>query len=319
MKTDPTLPSNPLPNNPLLRPAIKPYTTTIIPPPPISKSRNTLAFALPTPPILYDHNKPLHPDFFRISGHIGMQDLIKSSFTTEHISTKTFQKKLDSIQKILDATDYKDQLEEGHRTLLMATEICRLTLAEYTSSSPYHNKADHQAVKRFCAKLIATPPENLPSYEKAAQSFQDPTWWELLYLGLYTYLGPTALKIRREGKKIEKKAKMDTLKGDRINDYGIIKKGLNTKANRDKATRNFTYVEVIFPMQPKFETWNEKQPIIASLIEDITLHIFDRVPNTGIHKMTVASNLNKPCSPYFHDTPSDTNPTKQGQLNKIPP
>jgi hypothetical protein len=153
-----------------------------------------------------------------------MQELIKSSFTTEHISTKIFQKKTESIQKILSASDYQEQVEEGSWTLPTATEICKLTLAEYTSSSPYHNKADHQAVKRFCAKLLATPPENLPSYKRTTQTFEDPTWWEWLYLGLYTYLGPTALKIRREGKKLEKKEKLDTLKTGRHNEYGTNKK-----------------------------------------------------------------------------------------------
>jgi hypothetical protein len=48
----------------------------------------------PTKPILhYDHNKPLHSDFFRITGQIGMQELIKYSFDTEHISSQAFRKK----------------------------------------------------------------------------------------------------------------------------------------------------------------------------------------------------------------------------------
>jgi hypothetical protein len=93
-----------------------------------------------------------------------MQELINSSFSTEHISSKTFKKKADSIHKILEASDYQEQTLDHTWTLSTMKEIAKLTLAEHTSSSPYQNKADHQTVKRFCAKLLATPPENYPNY-----------------------------------------------------------------------------------------------------------------------------------------------------------
>ena len=312
MNTETTRPTS-------LKSAIKTSTDIALPPPISNQSRNTIHFA-PSEPnapadsdLHYDHNKILHSDFFRISGLIGMQDLINSSFTTEHISSKAFKKKIESIHKILEASDYQEQASDNTWTLPTMKEIAKLTLAEHTSSSPYQNKADHQTVKRFCAKILATPPENCPSYNNTTHRFDQPMWWEWLYLGLYSYLGPTALKIRREGKKLDKKEKQDA-KIDTTNKTGLAKNPY-VKPKLDKATRTFTFVDVTFPHQDKFDTWKEKQPIISNLFTDITTHLFDRVPNIGIHKMIVASNMNTKVPPVFHDTPSDSYPTNQGKLN----
>ncbi|MGL5934011.1 MAG: hypothetical protein ACRCZI_00145, partial [Cetobacterium sp.] len=99
-----------------LKPAIKlhstfpknPTFTTNHSPPTITFAETTPT--VPTTSLLhYDHNKPLHSDFFRITGQIGMQELIKYSFDTEHISSQAFQKKVDSIRKILINSDYQEQ------------------------------------------------------------------------------------------------------------------------------------------------------------------------------------------------------------------
>jgi hypothetical protein len=208
---------------------------------------------------------------------------------------------------------------ETNLTLSVATTIGKLTLAEHSTSSPYLHKGDHQSVKRFLAKLLATLPETLPNYNKSSQTFQNPTWWEMIYMGLYSYLGPTAIKIRREGQKHAKLARAQQKAKETKNNSNQTKsKGATPTSQEEtpnKSLRNHTYVEVIFPAQEEWKDWKEKQPIMASIFSQLTEHVFERIPSLAIHKMVIPSNINKSIPTISNKTSDSLYPTKQADLN----
>ncbi len=110
---------------------------------------------------------------------------------------------MEKLLDYLDKSKFAPIMQQSPLPLQEGVEMIKTIMLRIESDGPFATPGDQAAVQKIITKILVTPPEFLPSYNNNA--LEKPSRWEqVCYLAIKKY-GPTATRIRNQGKRQQHK------------------------------------------------------------------------------------------------------------------